>query len=437
MTSAAADVVVRLPTPYGQFAAHAFERPSGHVYVALVRGDVAGAADVLVRVHSECLTGDALGSLRCDCGVQLRESMRAIAAAGCGVLVYATGQEGRGIGLMNKLRAYFAQDRGADTVDANHILGLPVDARDYGDAAAVVRLLGVRSVRLLTNNPAKVAGLRRHGVDVTEVVGLRTVAHRRNAGYLSTKATRMGHDQPGGQPVPPPDPPAAVDPRALLGRIRPQAHRPGVVVKLAQSLDGRIATASGDSKWISSEPERALAHALRAACDALIVGVGTVVQDDPLLTVRAVPGASPVRVVVDSRLRLPPGAQLLHDDGATIVVTTAASPPARRAELRQAGVGVEVVDARDGRVDLPCALARLRAMGMDVVLVEGGSELVTALVRAGLVDRMIVSVAPLLLGSGIAAIGDLGLQTVTEATVLTERTVVNVGDDVVIAGDVS
>ena len=159
-----------LPTAYGRFDAHAFERPSGFVYVALVMGSVAGGEDVLARIHSECLTGDALGSRRCDCGVQLRHSLRAIAAEGRGVFIYATGHEGRGIGLMNKLRAYLAQDGGADTVDANHLLGLPADAREYDDAAAILGLLGVGSVRLLTNNPAKVSGLRAHGIEVREVV---------------------------------------------------------------------------------------------------------------------------------------------------------------------------------------------------------------------------------------------------------------------------
>ena len=132
-------VRVALPTPAGVFEAHAFEMPSGFVYVALVMGDVTDGSDVLVRLHSECLTGDALGSLRCDCGVQLRHSLRVIAAEQRGVFVYATGHEGRGIGLLNKLRAYLAQDLGADTVDANHDLGLPVDAREYGEAAAVLR----------------------------------------------------------------------------------------------------------------------------------------------------------------------------------------------------------------------------------------------------------------------------------------------------------
>ena len=429
-------LVVQLPTPYGHFDAHAFERPSGHVYLALVFGEVADANDVLVRVHSECLTGDALGSLRCDCGVQLRQSLRMIAAAGQGVLIYATGHEGRGIGLMNKLRAYLAQEEGADTVDANHLLGLPADARDYGDAAAVLTMLRVRSVRLLTNNPAKVTGLRDYGIAITQVVGLRTVAHRQNADYLSTKSERMGHVRPNGVALDT-SIPGDIDPGVLIGDVRAHAQRPGVVVKLAQSLDGRIATACGDSKWISSEPERRVSHALRAACDAVLVGAGTVVSDDPQLTVRAVAGASPTRVILDSRLRVPLDARVYTDDGSTLVLTTPASDPDVRDSLRRAGAGVEVIQELDGQVDLHAGLARLRELGMEVVLVEGGATLVTSLLAAGLVDRLIVAVAPVLLGAGIDAVGDLGIQQVAEGIALTNRTVSTVGDDVIIAGDVT
>jgi 3,4-dihydroxy 2-butanone 4-phosphate synthase/GTP cyclohydrolase II len=433
-TAASTHVVVKLPTPYGHFHAHAFERPSGNVYLALVFGDVEDRDDVLVRVHSECLTGDALGSLRCDCGVQLRQSLRMIAASGRGALIYATGHEGRGIGLMNKLRAYLAQEQGADTVDANHVLGLPADARDYGDAAAVVTMLGIRSARLLTNNPSKVSGLRKYGIAIADVVGLRTVAHPRNAAYLSTKSQRMGHIRPSGVALG-----ASVgrdiDPGALLGHVRPQASRPGVVAKLAQSLDGRIATACGDSKWISGEPERRVAHALRAACDAVMVGVGTVLLDDPQLTVRAVPGASPIRVVVDSGLRLPLDARLLTDDGSTLVLTTERSDPDTRMALRDLGAGVEVVGDKGGRVDLDAGLSRLRELGMEVVLVEGGATLVTALITAGLVDRLIVSIAPIVIGAGIDGVGDLGVDRVSNAFSLENRTITAVGDDVLIAGD--
>src|SRR5688572_20233853 len=184
---------VPIPTPYGEFRARAFESASGHVHLALVFGEIGDGESVLTRVHSECLTGDALGSLRCDCGVQLRSALRNVAAEGRGIVLYLNGHEGRGIGLVNKLRAYVQQDAGADTVEANLRLGLDADLRDYADAAAVLQALGVHTVRLLSNNPAKLHGLRRNGIAVESIRPLRTAAHPRNRAYLETKEARFGH----------------------------------------------------------------------------------------------------------------------------------------------------------------------------------------------------------------------------------------------------
>ena len=431
--------VVRVPlsTPFGVFDVHAFERPSGHVYLALVVGDVSNGDDVLVRLHSECLTGDALGSLRCDCGVQLRLAMRTIAAERRGVLVYATGHEGRGIGLVNKLRAYVAQDQGSDTVLANEQLGLPVDSRDYGDAAAVLAELGVRSIRLLTNNPDKVRGLTASGAVVRDVVALTTAPHHRNLGYLTTKERRLGHVRPTGTPLVGADELApATDVTALLGDVEPRDDRPYVVLKYAQTLDGRIATSTGDSKWISGEDERRISHALRAACDGVLVGVGTVLQDDPELTVRMVPGASPMRVVVDSKLQLPEAAKVLSHDAPTTVFTSELSAPERRDELRAAGVRVEVIDRTADGIDLAEALAVLRASGTESLLVEGGAKVITSLLGTGLVDRIIVAVAPVLIGEGIEAVGPLGVTEVTAGIRLENRAIFPVGDDVLLAWDV-
>jgi 3,4-dihydroxy 2-butanone 4-phosphate synthase/GTP cyclohydrolase II len=188
------EVETVIPTEHGEFAAYGYHASVGEPeQVALVMGDVAGRTDVLVRVHSECLTGDVLGSLRCDCRLQLNESMAQVAAAGEGVVIYVRGHEGRGIGLLPKLHAYRLQDDGADTVDANLELGLAVDARHYGPAAQILNDLKVASVRLLTNNPAKVAELAQLGVEVTGREPLVMPANDRSKAYLETKASRMGH----------------------------------------------------------------------------------------------------------------------------------------------------------------------------------------------------------------------------------------------------
>src|SRR3954469_16218841 len=342
---------VRIPTTYGEFQARAFEDPSGHVHLALVRGTIGDGRSVLTRLHSECLTGDALGSLRCDCGLQLRAALHAIAAEGRGVLLYATGQEGRGIGLVQKLKTYMLQDGGLDTIDANRHLGFPADGRDYGDAVACLTLLGVQTVRLLTNNPEKEAALRAGGIGVDGRIPLRTSPHLRNVDYLLTKQQRLGHVVPAGAPLPNENA-EPFDVTALLGTAVALATRPYVTLKYAQTLDGRIATRTGDSKWISSAPERRLSHALRAACDAVMVGVGTATTDDPQLTVRLVSGSSPVRVVLDSRLRIRDDARILEDEAPTIVITTDQSTLQRRRALKARGLGVRVVPADARGVDL-------------------------------------------------------------------------------------
>jgi len=366
-----------LPTRWGDFRLSVF-RVDGTEVVALVRGDIDGAAPVLVRLHSECLTGDVLGSLRCDCGEQLRSALAMIGGAERGVLLYLD-HEGRGIGLFDKVRAYGLQDGGLDTVDANVELGLPVDARDYSAAAAVLNELGVRSVRLITNNPAKILGLEMHGVAVIERVPLETLPNEVNAPYLRAKASRMGHLLDG-----------LSDPRQLDAAVIP-AGRPLVTVHYAQTIDGRIASRTGDARWVGGERSLRLAHELRAAHDAVLVGIGTVLADDPKLTVRLVPGQSPVRVVVDSRLRIPPNANILGAEARTIIATTALASDERAAAISACGAKVLRTRAdADGHVDLRALLARLRADGIRSLLIEGGRGIITTALRERLVDRLTV-----------------------------------------------
>jgi GTP cyclohydrolase II len=425
-----------LPTPYGEFRGRAFESSSGHVHLALVYGEIGDGESLLTRVHSECLTGDAFGSLRCDCGVQLRAALRTVAAEGRGVVLYLAGHEGRGIGLVNKLRAYVEQDAGADTVDANLRLGLHADLRDYGDAAAILGSLGVRSVRLLSNSPGKTAGLRRHGIAVESLQPLATAANRHNRGYLETKHTRFGHLRstgPGLDELPA----APVDVGSLLGAVEPRADRPYVVLKYAQTLDGRIAARTGDAKWISGERERQVSHAMRAGCDAVLVGARTLLQDDPQLTVRMVPGASPLRVVLDSTLRTPPTAKVLSDDAATVILCRPDADPACRRALVTAGATVRDVPPGPGGLDVDAVLRLLRSLGVASLLVEGGGRVITSLLRAAVVDRVVVSVSPTIIGAGIEAVGPLGVDRVADGVRLVNRSVFLAGDDLLMGFDVA
>ncbi len=183
----------RIPTRFGDFRAIGYESHDGRTHVALVKGDIENRENVLVRVHSECFTGDVIGSIRCDCGLQLQEALRRIAEEGEGVVVYIRGHEGRGIGLRHKLEAYALQDTGLDTVEANIELGFAPDSRDYGVGAQILADLGVSTMRLLTNNPTKRAGLEGYGLRIVDRVALESEPNAENIHYLRTKKEKMGH----------------------------------------------------------------------------------------------------------------------------------------------------------------------------------------------------------------------------------------------------
>jgi len=186
-------VTTTMPSKYGDFISHLYEDEiTGDHHIALVKGHVDGVENVLVRVHSQCLTGDVFGSMRCDCGDQLQRGLKRISDEGCGVLLYMR-QEGRGIGLANKLRAYALQDQGHDTVEANQALGLPVDARDYGIGSQILADLGLSTIRIMTNNPAKRIGIEGHGLKVIERIPLQISPNKYNVNYLRTKRGKLGH----------------------------------------------------------------------------------------------------------------------------------------------------------------------------------------------------------------------------------------------------
>ena len=423
-----------LPTPFGGWETHAFEW-AGSIHLCLCRGRMGDGEDVLVRMHSECVTGDALGSLRCDCGIQLRHAFRTIAAEGRGVLVYSTGHEGRGIGLANKLRAYLLQDRGFDTAEANEHLGFRVDERTFGDVAACLRVLGVRSVRLMSNNRDKAAALEAAGIAVREIVGLPTAAHARNVRYLSTKQAVMGHEAPMGVPLaddagPPPDV------GSLLGEVR--AHDDASVRRREVRPDDRRADRDLDRRRPVDQrgggapdlarPPRRLRRGARRR------------RDDPRTTTRSsrsgwCPAHPRSGVVLDPRLRLPDDARVLEDDGVTTIVTTSASSTQRRAELRRRGVSIVVVPAGSKGLDLGAALEALFADGIRSLLVEGGARVITSFLSLGLADRLVVAIAPRVMGSGTDAVNDLGITEVASAIRLERRAVHVAGDDVLIAGD--
>lgn len=400
-------------------------------HLAFVMGEVVGRRDVLVRVHSECFTGDVLGSQRCDCGPQLDLALDRIAEEGQGVVVYLR-QEGRGIGLEQKLRAYALQDLGFDTVDANLMLGHEADERDYCVAARILEDLGVVSARLMTNNPAKIEDLRRFGIDVSARVALETPLHPENSFYLATKMRRMrhlldlederprgtlsastatgdGYDDPAEMPAPPAPGSANGNGHALGPR---HAKRPVVTLSYAQSLDGCIAARRGEPFALSGDLSLTETHRLRAAHDGILVGIGTVLSDDPRLSVRLVEGRHPRPIVLDSGLRTPPDARLFRHAKRPIIATTEGAPSSHERRLVEAGAEVIRLTRRaDGWVSLEALLEALKLREIDRLMVEGGARVITSFLTEQLVDQVVITVAPMLLG-GLQAISDAPLHRI-------------------------
>src|SRR5258708_4971830 len=362
----------RIPTEFGNFQLHLYRDGAGNDHVAFVLGSVASRDDVLTRVHSECFTAEVLGSLRCDCAGQLRMALAEMARAGSGILIYLR-QEGRGIGLLDKLRAYNLQDLGHDTVDANLMLGRASDERTYHSAAGILQDLHVRSVRLLTNNPSKVDGLQELGVSVTSRTALIASVHSENRRYMTTKVRRMGHqieletpptaNGTGPDTWLPPDPVQEIAQRAAS--FLEVHRRPFVTLSYAQSLDGCLSFSCGKPLALSGPETLSLTHRLRSAHDAIIVGVGTVISDDPQLTVRRVPGRNPQPVVLDTHLRIPMDCRLLADGALKPwIATLDTADPDRKQALETAGATVLCAPASsDGRVDLPRLLQELAQLG--------------------------------------------------------------------------
>lgn len=423
----------RIPTEHCVFQLYLYRSDSdGAEHLALVRGEVRGHEGVLTRLHSECFTGDLMGSLRCDCGPQLHAAMRTIGQAERGVLLYLR-QEGRGIGLLNKLRAYELQDIGYDTVDANLMLGLAADAREYRTAALILHDLGVRSVDLITNNPRKIEDLVNSRIRVRRRIPLEVPPNAENLAYLSTKARRMDHmlsgvgSEIGGQgsgigvattlpvipdfsdgtetdvpasAVPIHDRPLTPDPiESWLGTLPRRPHRPLVTLCFAQSLDGSIARECGKQLLLSGRESLCLTHRLRAWHDAILVGIGTVLSDDPRLTVRLLSGPSPRPVVVDSSLRVPLTARILEHPQPPWIVTGPQHDTVKRGALEQRGATVtEVATSPDGGLDLLALLRLLHERGVRHLMVEGGARVLNAFLRLRLADAAIVTVAPTWIG---------------------------------------
>lgn len=456
----------RIPTGLGQFQlCHYIDTRNQKEHLALVHGEIAGQTGVLTRVHSECFTGDVLGSQRCDCGEQLHAAMQMIAQHGLGVIIYLR-QEGRGIGLEHKLHAYNLQDQGYDTVDANLMLGHQADEREYSAAAEMLADLQIRSIRLMTNNPDKIESLQALGIDVLERIVLESSILRENANYLSTKVQRMRHMLSLGKPLVQndvastamlnasngaevgvangvetgfetdttrqtgPNPPyttgnttGAVDlalpiqheikvleSRAELFHAEcrdvdtPQHQRPFVTVTYAQALDGSIAGADSEPMTLSGPESMRMTHMLRTRHDAILVGIGTVLADNPRLTARLVEGVQPQPVILDTHRRIPSDAELFHHPKGVWLAThvngegkdsAVQSARARKSTAEHSNLTIFDLPLNpQGHIDLPALLRELGNKGIRRLMVEGGPTVIRAFLAAQLVDYLVVTIAP-------------------------------------------
>lgn len=414
----------RIPTTWGEFQLLLFKSSfDSKEHLAFVLGEVSGCERVLTRVHSECFTGDVLGSTRCDCGPQLHDALEIIQCEGRGVLIYLR-QEGRGIGLAQKLRAYNLQDLGHDTVDANLMLGHEADERRYDDAVAILKHLQVRSICLLTNNPLKIEHLLALGIHVEERVPIPPIVTSGNSAYLQTKIKRMGHllpintgDDASSNETGDADSPAVLpfihhlpaNVAQQLTLLQQEAHSyfaqtglPHVTLSYAQSLDGSIAAAPGHPIAISSPESMQLTHALRASHDAILIGVETQLSDNPRLNVRLVKGPNPQPVVVDSHLRISTSARLFEEHPQVVVATLAQSVQQyaeRYSALKQRNVSILPLPANaQGQVDLCVLLQALGERKIRSLMVEGGSRILTSMLMDKLARYVVVTVAPSYVG---------------------------------------
>lgn len=386
-----------LPTVFGAFQVSIYSDEAGQDTLAITSGDLNQAAGVAVRMHSACFTAEVLGSLKCDCKHQLDFALEHIANEG-GIVLYLP-QEGRGVGLSNKIRAYALQEQGYDTVDANRALGLPDDARNYQDAAAILRDLGVTRIRLITNNPQKIKALEDLGIEVAGRIAIPSVANEHSSGYLETKRIRMGHlFEP---PTPREDSEtqprtsgAPITDKAIVGRVASSPDRPFVHINFALDDKGQTTQGIRCATPLSCLEDWQRVHELRERYDAVVVGARTWQIDRPRLTVRAQylsrpPRRQPDRIIFAGRS----ACEVEPDERRTFVVGLQPQPS-----------GIIRITALEH--DLKGPLAALRRYGVESLLVEGGLTLLRSFVQSGLVDRISVYVATDNAETAKAALGE-------------------------------
>ena len=371
----------QLPTEFGSFRFRVYKNADGAEIVAIATRGIEQEQNVAVRVHSACFTAEVISSLKCDCKQQLDYALGYIAQHG-GIVIYLP-QEGRGIGLSNKIRAYALQEDGHDTIEANHLLGLPIDGRRYDDAAAILRDLNIHSLRLITNNPGKLEAMRDFGFTVTERIPVPATPNRHSHGYLETKRARMGHMLNT----------SAISNLDSVTGYAGTMNRPFVHVNFAIDQYGRMNQKNGQAAELSCEEDWQRVHALRERYSAVVVGARTWTQDQPQLTVRKdrlgrAPQRQPDRVVFAGRTPCP----IKPDSRRSFVVGLAEN-------AGNEGIHIHAIDR-----NLEKPLETLFNHSVDTLLVEGGMTLLESFMRQKMVDRFTIYVCTNSLDKALKAV---------------------------------
>lgn len=418
-------VSASIPSKYGPFELSLFTtNQDDKEHLVLSYGAVQNSDNLLVRIHSECVTGDILGSLRCDCGEQLQISMSKIAIEGKGIIIYLR-QEGRGIGLVEKLKTYNLQDLGKDTIDANLALGHKEDERSYDVAVEILKDLQIKSMRLLTNNPKKIEALANHNLNITGRIPIKGPISSHNAFYLLTKIKKMQHFS------------GEEELQELFDKCATTEKqcKPLVTLAYAQSLDGAISYHQKEKLILSSQESLVMTHKLRSQNDAILVGIGTVISDDPLLTVRYYQGKNPRVVILDSKLRMPLTAQVLKNPSPPLIFTTNNADLEKRKQLQKMNVEVITLDNNQGeRINLNLMLEKLYNFGIHTVMVEGGREIITSFVNENQVDKVVITIAPVFIG-GVSALSK-EVNATHHFPELKNIIQYKLGKDIIIMGDI-
>ncbi|WP_455368327.1 GTP cyclohydrolase II [[Eubacterium] cellulosolvens] len=423
----------RIPVSGGEFCIYLYPDFDNMEHLALVMGDVRGKKNVLVRIHSECLTGESFNSQRCDCGEQLKQSIQMISDDSLGIIIYLR-QEGRGIGLAKKLQAYNLQDNGYDTIDANIALGHKPDERDFTIAAYMLKDLGVKSIKLISNNPGKFKPLIDSGIVISSRMPILPRLTPENAPYIRTKISRMNHniDFDG---LSSSSPEREMILRYIVRKMKNHRYRnrPFITLSYAQSLDGCISKDKNKSMVLSDEESMILTHQIRSIHDAILVGIGTILTDDPQLTVRKVQGKNPQPIILDTNLKFPLNAKLLKEKHSPWIISGKDSDVTKQKILEDLGVKIFRLPVKNNNIDLQRLISKLVKENIGSIMVEGGAEVISSFMLEKLADFVVSTVTPRIIGRGVRPLEQVPIK-MDKLVSLQNTKYVQIGKDLIVFG---